>query len=51
LAESFRRRRRGKAGPSEYVDETDIKIHGQWCYLYRVIDCSSARVDVMFSEH
>src|SRR6202521_1271706 len=51
LAESLRRRRRGKAGPSWYVDETYIKVHGQWRYLYRAIDSSGAVVDVMFSEH
>ena len=51
LAESLRRRRRGKAGRSSYVDETYIKVHGQWRYLYRAIDRSGALVDVMFSEH
>jgi putative transposase len=51
LAESLRRRRRGKAGPSCYVDETYIKVHGHWRYLYRAIDRSGALVDVMFSEH
>src|SRR5208282_4056854 len=40
LAESLRRRRRGKAGGSWYVDETYIKVHGQWRYLYRAIDRS-----------
>ena len=29
LAESLRRRRRGKAGRSWYVDETYIKVHGK----------------------
>lgn len=51
LAENLRRRRRGKAGCSWYVDETSIKVHGKWCYLYRAIDRSGALVDVMFSEH
>jgi transposase-like protein len=51
LAEGLRRRRRGKAGRSWYVDETYIKVHGQWRYLYRAIDRSGALVDVMFSEH
>ena len=51
LAENLRRRRRGKAGRSWYVDETYIKVHGKWCYLYRAIDRSGALVDVMFSEH
>ena len=38
LAEELRRRRRGKVGKSWYVDETYIKVHGHWRYLYRVID-------------
>ena len=51
LAESLRRRRRGKAGRSWYVDETYIKVHGHWRYLYRAIDRSGALVDVMFSKY
>jgi len=51
LAEGLRRRRRGKAGCSWYVDETYLKVNGRWCYLYRAIDRSGALVDVMFSEH
>jgi putative transposase len=51
LAEGLRRRRRGKAGRSWYVDETYIKVRGQWRYLYRAIDRSDVLVDVMFSEH
>ncbi len=50
LAEDLRRRRRGKAGRSWYVDETYIKVDGCWCYLYRAVDRSGALVDVMFSE-
>src|SRR5690348_17325375 len=50
LAEDLRRRRRGKAGRSWYVDETYIKVDGRWRYLYRAIDRSGALVDVMFSE-
>ena len=33
------------------MDETYVKVHGRWCYLYRAIDRSGALVDVMFSEH
>jgi hypothetical protein len=32
-------------------DETHIKVHRQWRYLYRAVDRSLALVDVMFSEH
>src|ERR1700760_1494754 len=51
LTEELRRRRRGKVGKSWYTDETYIKVHGHWCYLYRAIDRNGALVDVMFSEH
>src|SRR5271167_384455 len=50
LAENLRRRRRGKVGRSWYVDETYVKVHGRWCYLYRAIDSSGALVDVRLSE-
>src|SRR4051812_4138146 len=50
LAEDLRRRRRGKAGRSWYVDETYIKGQGRWCYVYRAIDSTGALVDVLFSE-
>jgi hypothetical protein len=42
ILESLRQRRRGKVGRSWYVDETYIKVHGQWRYLYRAIDRSGA---------
>ena len=42
LAESLRHRRRGRIGKSWYVDETYIKAHGHWRYLYRAIDRSGA---------
>jgi putative transposase len=51
LAEGLRRRRRGKVGRSWYVDETYLKVHGRWCYLYRAIDRNGNLVDVLFSEH
>ena len=51
LAEDLRRGRRGKVGRSWYVDETYIRVHGDWRYLYRAIDRDGALVDVMLSEH
>src|SRR4051812_27400613 len=51
LAEELRRRRRGQVGRSWYVDETYLKVHGRWCYLYRAIDRNGNLVDVLFSEH
>ena len=50
LADQLRARRRGQAGRSWYVDETDIKVHGKWCYLYRAIDHDGNLVDSRLSE-
>src|SRR6478735_8389248 len=38
LSAHLKRGRRGQAGKSWYVDETYVKVHGQWHYLYRAID-------------
>ena len=51
LAEELRRSRKGKVGRSWYVDETYIRVNGDWKYLYRAIDRDGALVDVMLSEH
>src|SRR3954467_3361650 len=46
LTDALRQRRKGKAGRSWYVDETYIKVAGQWQYLYRAIDPTSILVDI-----
>jgi transposase-like protein len=46
----LRAKRRGKAGRSWYCDETYIKVHSHWCYLYRCIDRDGNLVDTMLSE-
>ena len=51
LAEELRRSRKGKIGPSWYVDETYVRVHGHWKYFYRAIDRDDALVDVMLTEH
>src|SRR5580692_469882 len=51
LAENLRRRRKGRVGPSWYIDETYIRACGRWRYLCRAIDRDGALVDVMLSEH
>ena len=54
LADELRQRRRGRGGSRGrrwHVDETYLKVHGRWCYLYRAIDRTGALVDVMFSKH
>jgi putative transposase len=50
LAEELRRRRHRHIGRSWYVDETYIKVHSHWRYLYRAVDRNGALVDVMLSE-
>ena len=45
LTEQLRAKRRGHAGRSWYVDETDSKVNGAWCYLYRAIDRAGNLVD------
>jgi transposase-like protein len=50
LADQLRRKRQGQAGKSWYVDETYIKVHGKWCYLYRAIDHDGNLVDSLLSK-
>jgi putative transposase len=49
LTEYLRARRRGKAGRRWHADETYVKVHGVWCYLYRAIDADGNLVDSMLS--
>ena len=41
---------RGNVGKIWLVDETYVKVHGQWCYLYRGIDEDGNLVDVRLSK-
>jgi transposase-like protein len=50
LTDQLRTKRRGQAGRSWYVDETYLKVHGKWCYLYRAIDQDGNLVDSTLSE-
>jgi putative transposase len=50
LTDALHQRRKGKAGRSWYVDETYIKVAGQWQYLYRAIDRDGSLVDVYLSK-
>ncbi|MBV8866701.1 MAG: IS6 family transposase [Acidobacteriaceae bacterium] len=49
LADQVRRRRKGKVGRCWYVDETYLKVSGQWVYLYRAIDKQGQLIDSMLS--
>jgi putative transposase len=50
LADQLRTKRRGQAGTSWYVDETSLKVHGKWCYLYRASDVDGNLVESRRSE-
>ncbi|GHP00409.1 hypothetical protein KSF_104560 [Reticulibacter mediterranei] len=50
IGDQLRRKRRGQAGISWYVDETYVKVQGKWCYLYRAIDRDGNLVDSRLSE-
>ena len=50
FAQAARRQRRGSAGESWTVDETDVKVAGRWCTLYRAIDRDGNLVDCRLSE-
>jgi putative transposase len=52
MGEALRKRRHGirrSSGQSWYADETYLKIHGRWCYLYRAIDRDVNLIDTMLS--
>ena len=49
LGEALRKRRHGTVGQSWYVDETCVRVQGQWQYLYRAIDRGGHLVDVRLS--
>ena len=50
LLERFNRPKRAVTG-ERHVDETYIKVRGQWMYLYRAIDSVGDTVNFFFSEH
>jgi putative transposase len=50
LSEALRKRRHSQVGTSWYVDETYIRVQGQWQSLYRAIDCDGNLVDVCLSD-
>src|SRR5207253_9079873 len=50
LAEAFHRRKR-PVWVSWRMDETYIKIKGQWYYLYRAVDKTGQTIDFLLTEH
>jgi transposase-like protein len=49
LLERFNRRKRAVTG-KWHIDETYVKVGGQWKYLYRAIDSNGDTVEFWFSE-
>src|SRR5260370_39178150 len=50
IADRLRAKRRGQAGTSWHVDQTHVKGHRKWGYLYRAIDRAVKLVDSLLSE-
>ena len=50
LSADLKSERHGKGGRRWRVDETKLKIGGQWYYLYRAIDTEGKLVDVRLSK-
>ena len=50
LEEAFHQRKR-PVGRSWRMDETYIKIKGQWYYLYRAVDKIGQTIDFLLTEH
>jgi transposase-like protein len=50
LEATFHRRKR-PVGRSWRMDETYIRIKGEWRYLYRAVDKTGQTIDVLLTEH
>ena len=50
LEAEFSKQHKRKVGISWRMDETYVKIKGQWYYLYRAVDKSGATIDFMLSK-
>jgi putative transposase len=50
VSDVLRKRRHGAVGKSWYVDETSIKVQGQWCDLYRAVDRHGHLIDARLSD-
>lgn len=51
LLEALRKKRHKAMRESWYVDETDVRVQGQWQYLYRAIERDGNLVDVRSATH
>jgi putative transposase len=51
LEAAFRKSKKRSVGKSWRVDETYIKIKGQWRYLYRAVDRDGQTIDILLTAH
>jgi putative transposase len=51
LEDSFRRHHKKSTGSSWRMDETYIKVKGEWYYLYRAVDKEGQTIDFMLSKN
>jgi transposase-like protein len=51
LEAAFRKGKKHPVGTSGRMDETDIKVKGQWKYLYRGVDQEGQTLDVLLTAH
>jgi putative transposase len=51
LEESFRQRHKKPVSSSWRMDETYIKVNGDWHYLYRAVDKEGNTIDFMLSKN
>ena len=45
------RRQAPRVGRCWFIDETYVRVHGRWSYLYRAVDEQGQVVDVLLREH
>ena len=50
LETEFRKNHKKKTGSSWRMNETYVRVKGQWCYLYRAVDKSGETIDFMLSK-
>lgn len=50
LEAAFTKRYKKTVGRSWRMDETYIKVKGEWCYLYRAVDKTGNTIDFMLSK-
>jgi putative transposase len=50
IEKQFQRQKR-PVGKSWRLDETSIRVRGEWKYVYRAVDCAGQTVDFLLTPH